>query len=191
LQKYRALFATAFQDNKLFSMSVTDNVLLGEEVEESQKEKIASDALKLSGVYEKVSSLEKGMNTTLTKEFDDDGVVFSGGEFQKVVVARAFARNCPIKVFDEPSSALDPIAEYQLFDNILKSCKENLLIFISHRLSSVKNADSVILLEQGRIKEEGTHKELMKQNGLYADMYNKQAKNYLADSSVQEQGIWS
>ena len=191
LQKYRALFATAFQDNKLFSMSVTDNVLLGEEVEESQKEKIASDALKLSGVYEKISSLEKGMNTTLTKEFDDDGVVFSGGEFQKVVVARAFAKNCPIKVFDEPSSALDPIAEYQLFDNILKSCQENLLIFISHRLSSVKNADSVILLEQGQIKEEGTHKELMKKNGLYADMYNKQAKNYLADSSVQEQGIWS
>ena len=191
LQKYRALFATAFQDNKLFSMSVTDNVLLGEEVEESQKEQIASDALKLSGVYQKVSSLEKGMNTTLTKEFDDDGVVFSGGEFQKVVVARAFAKNCPIKVFDEPSSALDPIAEYQLFDNILKSCQENLLIFISHRLSSVKNADCVILLEQGQIKEEGTHKELMKQNGLYADMYNKQAKNYLADSSVQEQGIWS
>jgi ATP-binding cassette subfamily B protein len=172
-------------------MSVTDNVLLGEEVEESQKEQIASDALKLSGVYEKVSSLEKGMNTTLTKEFDDEGVVFSGGEFQKVVVARAFAKNCPIKVFDEPSSALDPIAEYQLFDNILKSCKENLLIFISHRLSSVKNADCVILLEHGQIKEEGTHKELIKQNGLYADMYNKQAKNYLADSSVQEQGIWS
>lgn len=65
------------------------------------------------------------------------------------------------------------------------------MIFISHRLSSVKNADFVILLEQGQIKEEGTHKELMKQNGLYADMYNKQAKNYLADSSVQEQGIWS
>jgi ATP-binding cassette subfamily B protein len=178
LQKYRALFATAFQDNKLFSMSVTDNVLLGEEVEESQKEQIASDALKLSGVYEKISSLEKGMNTTLTKEFDDEGVVFSGGEFQKVVVARAFAKNCPIKVFDEPSSALDPIAEYELNKAMETAAKGKTVFYISHRLSTTRDADRIIMLEKGQIIEEGTHAQLLAQNGKYAQMWHTQAGNY-------------
>ena len=191
LQKYRALFATAFQDNRMFSMSVADNVVLGEDIAESEKEQVVADALKLSGVYDKVMSLPKGMNTTLTREFDDEGAVLSGGEFQKIVVARAFARRCPIKVFDEPSSALDPIAEYKLFDNILKACRENTLLFISHRLSSVQNADHVFLLENGEVREEGTHRELMKKQGIYADMYQKQAENYLADKTKQKEGIWS
>ena len=191
LQKYRALFATAFQDNRMFSMSVADNVVLGENIPAEQKRTVVEDALKLSGVYDKVMSLPKGIDTTLTREFDDEGAVLSGGEFQKIVVARAFARNCPVKVFDEPSSALDPIAEYKLFDNILKACRENTLLFISHRLSSVQNADYVFLLEKGMVIEEGTHKSLMKKKGAYADMYNKQAENYLADSAKQKEGIWA
>ena len=191
LQKYRALFATAFQDNRMFSMSVADNVVLGENIPPEQKRTVVEDALKLSGVYDKVMSLPKGIDTTLTREFDDEGAVLSGGEFQKIVVARAFARNCPVKVFDEPSSALDPIAEYKLFDNILKACQENTLLFISHRLSSVQNADYVFLLEKGMVIEEGTHKSLMKKKGAYADMYNKQAENYLADSAKQKEGIWA
>ena len=191
LQKYRTLFATAFQDNRMFSMSVADNVTLGEEIPENEREQIVTDALKLSGVYDKVMSLPKGINTTLTREFDDEGAVLSGGEFQKIVVSRAFARRCPVKVFDEPSSALDPIAEYKLFDNILKACQENTLLFISHRLSSVQNADHVFLLEQGQVREEGTHRELMKKKGLYADMYTKQAQNYLADTKKQKEGIWA
>ncbi|MBO4629004.1 MAG: ABC transporter ATP-binding protein [Treponema sp.] len=191
LQKYRALFATAFQDNRMFSMSVADNVVLGENIPPEQKRTVVEDALKLSGVYDKVMSLPKGIDTTLTREFDDEGAVLSGGEFQKIVVARAFARNCPVKVFDEPSSALDPIAEYKLFDNILKACRENTLLFISHRLSSVQNADYVFLLEKGMVIEEGTHKSLMKKKGAYADMYNKQAENYLADSAKQKEGIWA
>ncbi len=191
LQKYRALFATAFQDNRMFSMSVADNVTLGEDIPESEREQIVTDALKLSGVYEKVMSLPQGIHTTLTREFDDEGAVLSGGEFQKIVVSRAFARRCPIKVFDEPSSALDPIAEYKLFDNILKACKENTLLFISHRLSSVQNADHVFLLEKGKVMEEGSHRELLDKKGLYADMYQKQAENYLADKSKQTEGIWA
>ena len=179
LQQYRKLFATAFQDNKLLSMSVKDNVLMGEEVPESKKNELVSKALKLSGVYDKIMTLPQGLETTLTREFDDEGVVLSGGEFQKVVVARAFIRESPVKIFDEPSSALDPIAEYELFDNILTSCKNHTLLFISHRLSSVQNADWVYLLENGTVKEEGNHKKLMAMNGTYADMYNKQAKNYL------------
>jgi ATP-binding cassette subfamily B protein len=191
LQKYRALFATAFQDNRMFSMTVADNVTLGEDIPENEREQVVTDALKLSGVYEKVMSLPLGINTTLTREFDDKGAVLSGGEFQKIVVSRAFARRCPIKVFDEPSSALDPIAEYKLFDNILKACKENTLLFISHRLSSVQNADHVFLLENGEVVEEGTHRELMARRGLYADMYQKQAENYLADKTKQTEGIWA
>lgn len=191
LQKYRALFATAFQDNRMFSMSVADNVTLGEDIKAEDSEQIVTEALKLSGVYDKVMSLPQGINTTLTREFDDNGAVLSGGEFQKIVVSRAFARRCPIKVFDEPSSALDPIAEYQLFDNILKACRKNTLLFISHRLSSVQNADHVFLLEQGEVREEGTHRELMDRKGLYADMYQKQAENYLADKSKQKEGIWA
>lgn len=191
LQKYRSLFATAFQDNRMFSMSVADNVTLGEDIPEDKRERIVVDALKLSGVYDKVMELPKGINTTLTREFDDEGAVLSGGEFQKIVVSRAFARQCPIKVFDEPSSALDPIAEYKLFDNILKVCRQNTLLFISHRLSSVQNADHVFLLENGQVREEGTHRELMKKKGIYADMYQKQAENYLADKSKQKEGIWA
>lgn len=191
LQKYRALFATAFQDNRMFSMSVADNVTLSEDIPAEKREAIVTEALKLSGVYDKVMSLPQGINTTLTREFDDKGAVLSGGEFQKIVVSRAFARSCPVKVFDEPSSALDPIAEYQLFDNILKACKENTLLFISHRLSSVQNADHVFLLENGEVREEGTHRELIDRKGLYADMYQKQAENYLADKSKQKEGIWA
>ena len=180
LRKYRALFATAFQDHRMFSMSVIDNVVMGENIPAEDKEKKVSEALKLSGAYDKVMSLPKGMDTTLTHEFDDEGAVLSGGEFQKIVVARAFVKECPFKVFDEPSSALDPIAEAGLFDNIYESCRENTLVFISHRLSSVQNADWVYLLSDGTVKEAGTHKMLMEKKGIYADMYTKQAKNYLA-----------
>ena len=185
LKKYRALFATAFQDHRMFSMSVLDNVVMGENIPPEEQEPKVIEALKLSGAYDKVMSLPKGLQTTLTHEFDDKGAVLSGGEFQKIVVARAFVKDCPFKIFDEPSSALDPIAEAKLFDNIYESCKENTLVFISHRLSSVQNADWVYLLSDGTVKECGNHKMLMEQNGLYADMYTKQAKNYLAVSEYK------
>lgn len=183
LRKYRALFATAFQDHRMFSMTVAENVIMGENVPAEEREEKVNEALRLAGAYDKVMSLPKGINTILTREFDDEGAMLSGGEFQKIVVARAFVRECPFKVFDEPSSALDPIAEAQLFDNIYESCRKNTLVFISHRLSSVQNADWVYLLADGTVKEEGTHRKLMEKKGLYADMYTKQAKNYLAVSS--------
>ena len=180
LRKYRNLFATAFQDHRMFSMTVAENVIMGEPIPEEEKESRVTEALKLAGAYDKVMSLPKGIDTILTHEFDDKGAVLSGGEFQKIVVARAFVKECPFKVFDEPSSALDPIAEGTLFDNIYRTCEKNTLVFISHRLSSVQNADWVYLLSDGTVKEAGTHRMLMAQDGIYADMYNKQAKNYLA-----------
>ncbi len=176
LAKYRALFATAFQDYKIFALSVKENVLMGQPGED---ETVIS-ALKKSGVYEKVNSLPDGIHTILTKEYDENGVVLSGGENQKIVVARAFVKDVPIKLLDEPSSALDPIAEYQLFESIMKDGRDKTMLFISHRLSSVQDADWVFMMEKGRIAEEGTHSQLMKLKGVYQQMYNKQAENYLA-----------
>ena len=184
LYSYRKLFATAFQDICLLGMTVEDNILMGEKATQANKKKVVEALLK-AGVYERIQRLPHGINTMMTKEFDDEGVNLSGGEKQKVAVARAFYKNCPVKIFDEPSSALDPIAEYELFQSIIKDGKQNTMVFISHRLSSVKNADYVIVLEQGEIIERGSHKELMKMNGSYAEMYKKQAMNYLAVDSME------
>ncbi|MDP4089624.1 MAG: ABC transporter ATP-binding protein [Bacillota bacterium] len=184
LRAYRQLFAAAFQDYKVLALSVKDNVLMGHVVENEDEAVI--EALKKAGVQEKVESLPKGINTILTKEFDEDGAILSGGQYQKIVVARAFVQNTPIKVFDEPSSALDPIAEYELYKSIMKESRNKTMIFISHRLSSVRSADRVFMFEHGELIEEGTHEELMKLKGSYADMYTKQAMNYLAVNNIEE-----
>ncbi len=188
LAKYRALFATAFQDYQIFSLSVLENVLMHPAKEGD--EAVAVQALKLAGVYDKICSLPKGIHTILTKEFAEEGAVLSGGEYQKIVVARAMANPCPVKIYDEPSSALDPIAEYELFKNILKSGKKNTMLFISHRLSSVQKADCVFMLENGTVIESGTHAQLLKQKGSYQQMYEKQAINYLAGAK-HEAGIFA
>ncbi|MDD6034785.1 MAG: ABC transporter ATP-binding protein [Lachnospiraceae bacterium] len=186
LQKYRALFTGAFQDYQIFSLSVMENVLMRKASPEDEPEVIR--ALQLAGVYEKVQSLPNGIHTILTKEFAEDGAVLSGGEYQKIVVARAFVQKRPVKIFDEPSSALDPIAEYKLFESILQDGQDKTMLFISHRLSSVQNADWVFMLENGMIIEQGSHKKLMQNHGAYADMYEKQAVNYLATDRASVQG---
>lgn len=182
LQQYRALFATAFQDHQMFSLSVMENVLMCKATQEDEKR--VKEALTMAGVYEKIRSLPMGIHTMLTREFAEDGAVLSGGEYQKIVVARAFVRESPFKILDEPSSALDPIAEYELFEQILESGKDKTMLFISHRLSSVQNADYVYMLEHGAVVEEGTHAGLMEKKGQYAEMYTKQAVNYLAREEV-------
>ena len=184
LKAYRELFATTFQDLQMFGMTIKENVLMGRHYE--KEEELVIEALKKAGVYEKVSSLEKGIDTMMTKEFDEDGAVLSGGESQKIAVARTFVKDAPMKIFDEPSSALDPIAEYELFQNIMKEGSDHTMLFISHRLSSVKNCDKVFMLEKGHLIEEGTHSELMAANGSYAQMYKKQAMNYLALENEEE-----
>lgn len=184
LKAYRKLFSAAFQDYKVMAMSVKENVLMGSQLD--NPEQIAERTLKCAGVWNKVSLLPKGMDTMMTKEFDNDGAVLSGGEQQKIVVARAFAQKASVKVFDEPSSALDPIAEYELYKGIMDESKGHITLFISHRLSSVKDADMVFMLENGTVIERGTHRELMNMNGKYCEMFTKQAQNYLADENYRE-----
>ncbi|MBR6558839.1 MAG: ABC transporter ATP-binding protein [Clostridia bacterium] len=173
---YRDAFTVVFQDFKMFSMSVAENVLL--RPLRDGDEQTVTEALKKSGAYEKISSLDKGIATTLTREFDDEGVVLSVGEAQKVSLARIFTNGSPFVILDEPSSALDPIAEYKMFENMMEACQDRTLIFISHRLSSAVLADRVFLMENGRIIESGSHSELMKNGGKYAEMFSMQAENY-------------
>ncbi len=177
LSSYRGLFSVVYQDCKNFSATVGENVLL-RRVEEKDKE-LVENALRESGGYDKVATFEKGVDTVLTKEFDKNGEVLSGGETQKIQLARIFAENRPIAVMDEPSSALDPIAEYRMFQNMMRACEGKTVVFISHRLSSAVHANRIFMMREGRLVECGTHEELMAQNGHYADMFRKQASNYL------------
>lgn len=178
LHAYREMFAATFQDFSVMGMTIKENVLMGRRYD--NEDELVERSLKRAGVYEKVQSLPKGIYTMMTKEFEEDGAVLSGGENQKLAVARTFAKESPVKIFDEPSSALDPIAEYELFKNIMREGKDHTMLFISHRLSSVKSCDKVFMLENGRLIEEGSHRQLMELGGSYAQMYKKQAMNYLA-----------
>ena len=184
LKAYRELFATTFQDFQMFGMTIKENVLMGRHYDNEEEQVIS--ALKKAGVYEKVMTLKDGIHTMMTKEFDADGAVLSGGETQKIAVERTFLKEAVMKIFDEPSSALDPIAEFELFQNIMKEGEDHTMLFISHRLSSVKNCDKVFMLEKGHLIEEGTHQELLTANGSYAQMYKKQAMNYLALEKEEE-----
>lgn len=184
LKAYRDVFATTFQDFQVFGMSVRENVLMGRHYDDEEAKVVK--ALKMAGVYDRILALPDGLDTVMTKEFDENGAVLSGGETQKVAVARTFVRETPMKIFDEPSSALDPIAEYDLFKSILREARDHTMLFISHRLSSVKDCDKVFMLEKGTLIEEGTHPALIAANGKYAQMYKKQAMNYLALENEEE-----
>lgn len=180
LSAYRSLFACAFQDGTILPGTVRYNVLMGRDGTDAE----VVEALQKAGVYEKVMNLPLGIDTTLTKEFDENGTVLSGGECQKILVARAFAKPAAVAVFDEPSSALDPIAEHELLSGILQETDGKTRVLISHRLSCVKYADNVLLLEQGSVAEEGTHESLIKKAGKYAELYHVQERNYSAVEEV-------
>ena len=180
----RNAFATVFQDYKNFAVSVNENIMCHECDDEEKK--IAEKALRRSGVWEKVASLPKGADTVLTREFEIDGAGLSGGENQKVSAARLFARNFEIAILDEPSSALDPIAEYKMYENLIDVTKDKTVIYISHRLSSAVLSDRIIVLGNGTILEMGSHQELMAQDGEYNKMFTLQASSYKGESEVAE-----
>ncbi len=176
LLSYRQKFASVFQDYKVFAMTVSENVLTEEITPEN--EKTAVDALKMAGVYDKISTFPNKENSLLTKEFDDKGVLLSGGETQKVTIARLFASEFDIAVLDEPSSALDPVAESKMYDALLKGTEGKTVIYISHRLSSATRSDNILVFNNGVLTEQGTHAELMSRDGEYNRMFTLQAAGY-------------
>ncbi len=184
VQSLRNAFATVFQDYKNFAISVNENIICHECSDEEKV--LAEKALKQSGVWEKIASLPKGADTVLTREFEIDGAGLSGGESQKVSAARLFARDFQIAILDEPSSALDPIAEYKMYENLINITKNKTVIYISHRLSSAVLSDRIIVIGDGTILEMGTHQELMEQNGEYGKMFTLQASSYKGEGEVSE-----
>jgi len=173
---YRKNFGAVFQDFQIFAATLGENVAM-DFIKEDDREKIVQ-ALAHSGMKEKLEAFPKGIDTPLTKEFHEDGRNLSGGEAQKTAIARVFLRPYKYVIMDEPSSALDPISEYQLNQNMMEIAQDKTVIFISHRLSTTCMADRIYMLEKGEIIEEGTHHELMKKNGKYAEMFLKQAGKY-------------
>lgn len=178
VRKYRDTIGTVFQDFQIFAGNVKENIVLDAECE--YDEEALTAALASSGLLDRVNSLPNGQDTELTTEFAKEGVNLSGGESQKLAIARVFYKNAGLMILDEPSSALDPIAEYQLNHAMLEATKDKTVIFISHRLSTTRLADRIIMLEDGRIVEQGSHEELLSRNGKYAQMWKVQAGAYIA-----------
>ncbi len=185
LIKYRQKFASVFQDYRIFAMTVAENVLI-EEVDENNINR-AIGALKQSGVYDKIQTLDEKENTILTREFVEDGALLSGGESQKVTIARMFAKNFDIAILDEPSSALDPVAESKMYDSLMEGTKNKTVIYISHRLSSATRSDNILVFAGGKLIENGTHEELMNIDGEYCQMFTLQASGYKEEADEDEE----
>jgi ATP-binding cassette subfamily B protein len=178
LEQLRSHIGAVFQDYRLFGATVAENVLGDVYDGTPEQEATVKAALHAATFDEKLEQLPDGINTLLTREFDDKGINLSGGEAQKVAIARCFAHPFELMILDEPSSALDPLAEYELNHAILKKADEKTVIFISHRLSTTRMADRIYMFENGAIIESGSHEELMEQNGKYAEMFRLQAEKY-------------
>ena len=175
IAEYRKLFSGCFQDYCRYSLTVGENLVFSD-VTEKNAEKIA-DSLEKVGLYGKISGFEKGINTPLTRYYDDSGKELSGGEWQKLALARAFLRGASFLVLDEPSSNLDAEAENKIFELIDKNVNSGVL-FVSHRLSSAKSSDKIIVLTNGTISEHGTHTELINKKGEYYRLFILQSERY-------------
>lgn len=174
--EYINIFATVFQDFKLFAYSVKENIILDEG--NGVKEKL-DYAVEKSGVKEYIEKKRNGLDTYVYKIFDETGFEPSGGEGQKIAIARALYKNAEFIILDEPASALDPLSEYDLYTNLNNLVNSKGCIFISHRLSSTVFADKIFVFNNGYLEESGSHSELMKnENGLYKEMFEKQSSYY-------------
>lgn len=179
--EYMDVFSAVFQDFKLFSFSIKDNVLFNNQ--DNISDKTIYTLLHKVGLYNKINSLPNGIDTNIYKEFDENGFEPSGGEGQKIAIARAIAKNSKIVILDEPLSALDPKAEYEIYKQFNSIVKDKTAIYISHRLSSAKICDKIAVFQNGEIVEYGTHTELMHRNKQYAELFNLQAQYYLDENA--------
>jgi ATP-binding cassette subfamily B protein len=176
INEYMSLLSVVFQDSEPLSMTV-ENIVSCKRSQNIDKDKLWK-SLQGSGLKEKVLSLDKKEETYITKMFDESGVRLSGGEIQKLMLARSLYKNAPILILDEPTAALDPIAEETLYLQYEELVKNTTSVFISHRLSSTKFCDRILFLDDGKIIEQGSHTELMKLNKQYREVFDIQAKYY-------------
>ncbi|MBQ8497595.1 MAG: ABC transporter ATP-binding protein [Clostridia bacterium] len=177
IEEYYSMISAVFQEIDPICFTMLEYVASADLDRPTARED-AMTAMKLAGIWEKIESLENGIDTHLMKGIYDDGVDLSGGEMQKLVLARAIYKNGNILILDEPTAALDPIAENKLYLQYRDLTRGKTSVYISHRFASTRFCDRIVLLEDGVIKESGTHEELMKENGQYAYMFGVQAKYY-------------
>ena len=175
-EDYYRLFSAVFQENRILAFDVQQNIALcpKDQIDHARMR----TAISRAGLSITIDSLEEGVYTPLTRKFEQNGVILSGGQLQKLLLARALYKDSPIVVMDEPTAAMDPLAEAELYNQFSKLVEGKTSIFISHRLASTRFCDRIILLKDGHIEEDGCHDDLMKLNGEYARLFNIQAKNY-------------
>lgn len=173
-EDYLSYFAPVFQDFMLYAFSVRENILF----DKRKEGKEVLDLLTEIGLKERVYSLPKGLDTPYTKSFYNDGVEFSGGEEQKLVIARALAKGGEVLILDEPTAAIDPLTEYSIYKMIFMLREEYTTFFVSHRMSSTRFCDKILVFDRGELKEEGSHQELLDKEGLYYQMYSLQTQYY-------------
>lgn len=176
LDEWYKLIGALFQDFIRYQFTLKENICFGNLIKEGNVEQM-EEAIKKAGVDTYLDNLPKGINQVLGKMFED-GVDLSGGQWQKLALARAFFKDAPILVLDEPTSAIDAKAEYEIFERVQRLQKDKTVFIISHRFSTVRNADRILVLNEGKILEEGRHEDLMKQKGLYAELFQIQAQGY-------------
>lgn len=176
-EEYYKLIAAVFQDFANFAFSIKENIAMSEE---SDEQKIAQIINQIN-LQERISELPNGLDTHLTKSFDTSGIELSGGQGQKVAIARAIYKDTPILILDEPTASLDPKAENEIYQDFFKMAKSKTTIFISHRLAASTLADNIAVFSEGEIIEYGSHNNLINKKGVYAEMYRKQSEKYLEE----------
>ncbi len=175
-EAYYSLFSAVFQSSGVLPISIAENVMLNVRPEANRE--LMWECLEKSGLKEKVEGLPQGDMTTLVKGVAEQGTAFSGGEMQRLLLARALYKDAPVLILDEPTAALDPLAEREIYERYHELTKGKTAIFISHRLASTRFCDRIVLLEQGKIAEQGSHEELMQLGGKYAEMFRVQSYYY-------------
>ena len=164
-----------FQDFEIIATDIAHNINMNDQALDEQR---AEKVLRKVAFWDRFQSMPEGYKTQLTREFDDNGINLSGGEAQKIALARVLYADAGVIILDEPSSALDPIAEYQLNKTITELATDKTVIIISHRLSTTRFVDKIYMLENGQIIEQGNHESLMALKGKYAEMFTLQAEKY-------------